>query len=51
MRSKSSANLKLRIGIKPKEIDVVVMESIVYCLLKEEVEQDGREQTCLTDAH
>ncbi|XP_052271886.1 protein draper-like [Dreissena polymorpha] len=29
----------------------VVMESLLHYLLEEKVEQDGREQTCLTDAH
>ncbi|KAH3812010.1 hypothetical protein DPMN_140431 [Dreissena polymorpha] len=30
---------------------VVVMESLLQYLLKEKVEQDGKEQTILTDAH
>ncbi|KAH3866017.1 hypothetical protein DPMN_029068 [Dreissena polymorpha] len=51
MRSTSSANIKLEMGLPPLEIEVWWPWSLLHFLLKEKVEQDGREQTSLTDAH
>ncbi|KAH3852770.1 hypothetical protein DPMN_095288 [Dreissena polymorpha] len=53
MRSMSSSNLKLKIGLPPIDGNrgVVVMESLLHYRSKEKVEQDRREQKTLTDAH
>ncbi|KAH3769265.1 hypothetical protein DPMN_170758 [Dreissena polymorpha] len=43
----SSANFKLE--MRDRDRGVVVMERCLHYLLKEEVEQDGREQPFLSD--